>query len=238
MSKNKSEITEKKIIIFGTGTNADLAHYYFTHDSPHKIIAFTADKKYVESDSFLGLPLIPFEEIESSYPPDSYFMFIALSYREVNKIRALKYEEAKTKGYKFANFISTKSVIWDNVEIGDNCFILENQTIQPYVKIGNNVTIWSGNHIGHHSIINDHCYITSHVVISGYVNIGSYSFLGVNCTIRDGLSIAPKSVLGAGATIVKNTEEKGVYIGIAAKLYIKDSSKSKYFSTKNTHDTN
>ena len=50
---------------------------------------------------------------------------------------------------------------------GDNCFILEDNTVQPFVTIGNNVTLWSGNHIGHDSVIEDDCFISSHVVVSG-----------------------------------------------------------------------
>jgi len=220
----------KKVIIFGTGTIGQLAHFYFTHDSPFEIVAFTADKKFIECNDFLNLPIIPFEEIEKNYPPSEFDMFVALSYKNVNKIRAEKYFEAKSKGYKLVSYISTKSVYWGDTKIGDNCFIFENQTIQPYVTIGNNVTIWSGNHIGHHSVIGDHSFITSHVVISGYVTIGPYSFLGVNSTIRDKITIAKASVIGAGAIIVKNTEEKGVYICKAAELYKKDSSKIKFFT--------
>ena len=219
----------KKLVIFGTGDIGQLAHFYFTHDSPYEVVAFTADKEFITEKQLLGLPLISFEEIAEKYPPDKYSMFVALSYKNVNKIRAEKYYEAKKKGYKLVSYVSTRSVYWGDTEIGDNCFIFENQTIQPFVKIGNNVTIWSGNHIGHHSVIGDHCFITSHVVISGHVTIEPYCFLGVNCTIRDGLIIARESVIGAAATIVKNTIEKGVYIGKAAELYMSDSSEVKYF---------
>ncbi len=219
----------KKVIIFGTGDIGQLAHFYFNHDSPYEIAAFTADGKFIREKELSGIPVVPFEDIEKSYPPDKFSMFIALSYREVNRIRAEKYEDAKSKGYELVSYISTKSVYWGDTEIGDNCFIFENQTIQPFVRIGSNVTIWSGNHIGHHSVIGDHCFITSHVVISGHVTIGPYSFLGVNATIRDGITVARECVIGAGATIVKNTVEKGVYIGKAAELYSEDSSKTKYF---------
>lgn len=220
----------KKVVIFGTGDVGELAHFYFTRDSPYEVVAFSADGKYIEAKEFLGLPLVPFERIEELYPPGEFSMFVALSYKNVNKGRAEKYYEAKRKGYELVSYVCTKSVYWDDLSIGDNCFIFENQTIQPFVKIGNNVTMWSGNHIGHSSVIGDHCFITSHVVVSGHVTIEPYCFLGVNCTIRDGITIAKECVIGAGATVVKNTEPGGVYIGKAAELYQKDSSQSKYFT--------
>jgi len=215
----------KKVVIFSTGEMAEIAHFYFTHDSPYEVAAFTEDENFIKEKELFGLPVIPFEEIEKNYPPDKFNMFIALSYRNINRIRAERYAEAKRKGYELVSYICTKSVYWGDTEIGDNCFIFENQTIQPFVKIGNNVIIWSGNHIGHHSVIGDHCFISSHVVISGHVRIGEYSFLGVNSTIRDGITIARECVIGAGTLILKDTVEKGVYKGKATELYLDDSSK-------------
>lgn len=215
----------KKVVIFGTGDFAQVAYFYLTHDSQYEIVAFTADKTFIKEKESFGLPLIPFEEVENSCPPNEYQMFIAIAYSNVNRVRAEKYYEAKRKGYELISYINSKAVTWGDTEIGDNCFIFENQTIQPFVKIGNNVIVWSGNHIGHHSFIGDHCFITSHVVISGNVKIGPYCFLGVNATIRDGLTIARECIIGAGALILKDTVEKAVYRGNAAELYSADSSK-------------
>lgn len=232
-----------KIVIFGAGDIAQLAHFYFNIDSPYEIVAFTVNnefyvKEYSNGKKFCDLPVVPFEEIENFYPPNEYKMFVALSYKDVNKNRAEKYYAAKKKGYALVSYICSKSVYWGDTKIGDNCFIFENQTIQPFVTIGNNVTIWSGNHIGHHSKIEDHCFITSHVVISGHVTIEPYCFLGVNSTIIDSITIAQGSVIGAGTTIVKNTQKNGVYIGEKAKLINDDSTKSKYFITSSYADRN
>lgn len=215
----------KNVVIFSTGEMAEIAHFYFTHDSPYEVAAFTENENFIKEKELFGLPVIPFEEIEKSYPPDKFNMFVALSYRNLNRIRAERYAEAKRKGYELVSYVCTKSAYWGDTEIGDNCFIFENQTIQPFVKIGNNVIMWSGNHIGHHSVIGDHCFISSHVVISGHVRIGEYSFLGVNSTIRDGITIARECVIGAGTLILKDTVEKGVYKGKATELYLDDSSK-------------
>ena len=220
----------KNVVIFGTGDIGQLAHYYLTHDSSYEIAAFCADAQFITEPEFQGLPLVEFEKVQDLYPPSDFDMFVALSYSKLNEVRAQKYEEAKAKGYQLISYICSKSVIWENVEIGDNCFIFENQTIQPFVKIGNNVTLWSGNHIGHHSTIGDHCFLTSHVVVSGHVDIEPYCFLGVNSTLRDGITLAPRTVVGAGATIIKNTHEEGVYTGQAAELRTTRAKRVPYFT--------
>lgn len=201
-----------KIIIFGTGNIAQMAHYYFKTDSDFEVVAFTVNKEYVLSEKFDGLPVVEFENIEYLYPPSEFKMFIALSYSDLNKIRATKYQEAKMKGYKLVSYISSRCNYLSEFSSGDNCFILEDNTIQPFVKIGNNVTLWSGNHIGHHSVLQDHLFISSHVVISGNCNIGSYTFIGVNSTIGNNVIIATENILGAGAIITRSTKHMDVYV--------------------------
>jgi sugar O-acyltransferase (sialic acid O-acetyltransferase NeuD family) len=150
-------------------------------------------------------------------------MFVALSYARVNAIRAEKYAAARASGYRLASYVSSHCTYLSHTPPGDNCFILEDNTIQPFVTIGNNVTLWSGNHIGHDSVIEDHCFVSSHVVVSGHVRIGERSFIGVNATIRNSVTIAPQSLVGAGALIMKNTKPKGVYLADRARLFKKTS---------------
>lgn len=216
-----------KIVIFGNGEIGELAEYYFRTDSVHDVVAFTADEEFIKGDTFCNLPLIGFKDIVKKYPPEEYKMFIGLSYTKMNKIRADKYYLAKDLGYELVSYVSSKCTFLSTNPVGDNCFILEDNTIQPFVKIGNNVTLWSGNHIGHESVIEDHCNITSHVVVSGHVHIHSYCFIGVNVSLRDNITIAPGTLIGAGAVIMKDTVEKGVYLPPRAILFEKKSDEIK-----------
>ena len=129
----------------------------------------------------------------------------------------------KTRGYSLVSYVSSRCSFLSDEPVGDNCFILEDNTIQPFVKIGSNVTMWSGNHIGHDSVVGDHCFITSQVVVSGHVTVGAYSFIGVNATLRNSITLAPATLVGAGAIIMKNTIEKGVYLPRRAELFAKRS---------------
>jgi len=202
----------KQLIIFGSGDIAQIANYYFKHDSDYTVAAFTVDGAYVEEDTFEGLPVVAFEEVAQQYPASDYDMFVALSYAQMNKLRQAKYHEAKDKGYTLPSYISSKCSYLTPYPTGDNCFIFEDNTIQPFVQIGSNVTLWSGNHIGHHSVIHDHNFVSSHVVISGHCTIESNCFLGVNSTLAHQVTIAPETLVGAGVVMNKNSEAKGVYV--------------------------
>jgi sugar O-acyltransferase (sialic acid O-acetyltransferase NeuD family) len=159
---------------------------------------------------------VPFETVEKIYPPEEFSFFAPMTAKKMNTLRESVYNQAKEKGYQFISYISSKATLFNN-QIGENCFILEDNTIQPFTTIGNNVTLWSGNHIGHHGRIDDHVFFTSHVVLSGHCHVNSYSFFGVNASIRDYTKIASGTLVAMGASIVKDTEEWGVYIGNPAK---------------------
>ena len=207
-----------KVVIFGIQDFASLAHYYLKEDSPHEVVAFTVTKEYLPPDAmFEGLPVVPFEEIEETYSPTDFAFFAPMSHRKMNQLRENIYLQAEKKGYTQISYVSSKATLFSNVTIGKNCFILEDNTIQPFVNIGNNVVLWSGNHIGHHSAIKDHVLFTSHVVLSGHCVVEPYCFFGVNATLRDGLHFAEGTLVAMGACVTKNTEPWGVYSGIPAK---------------------
>lgn len=206
-----------KIIIFGILDTAELAHFYLQQDSPHNVVAFSVHEKFIKQKSFHALPVVPFENIESIYPPDSYHFFVPMTYRGMNKIREKIYQEVKQKGYQLISYISSKATLYDPGAIGENCFILEDNTIQPFTTIGDNVVLWSGNHIGHHGKIMDHVFFTSHVVLSGHCIVSPYCVFGVNSTIRDHLHIARGSFISMGANIIADTEEWSIYTGTQSK---------------------
>ncbi len=202
----------KSVVIFGIGDFAQVADVYLTEDSPHEVVAFTVNQKYVDATELSGRPVVAFESLEELYPPDEFAMLVAIGFSGVNRARADICRQCKKRGYELISYVCSKATTWSDLDVGENTFVFEDNVIQPFVKIGNNVVVWSGNHIGHHTVIGDHCFITSHVVISGGVEIGDSCFLGVNATIRDHITIAPSTVIGAGAIIMKDTEEEDVYI--------------------------
>ncbi|MDH3536511.1 MAG: acetyltransferase [Gammaproteobacteria bacterium] len=207
----------KPLIIFGTAEMAQLAHYFFREDSPYEVKAFTVNAEFLASDSFCGLPVLAFEDLPAHYPPEQYDLFIALGYSKLNAVRKRIYLAAREQGYHMPSYVSSRATILNDGRIGDNCFVLEDNTIQPFVVIGNNVTLWSGNHVGHHSIIRDHCFIASHAVISGGVEIGEQCFIGVNATLRDHIIVGESCVIGAGAIILSDADPGGVYMGGATE---------------------
>jgi sugar O-acyltransferase (sialic acid O-acetyltransferase NeuD family) len=212
----------QKIVIVGDGETAELAYEYFTHDSPHEVVAFCVEREYAKKEKLFDLPVVHFEELEQLYPPGEHQAFVAISYTQLNRVRTRLYHATKRKGYRCVSYVSSHAFVWHNVEIGENCFIFENNVVQYAVRLGNNVVLWSGNHIGHQSVIKDNVFISSHVVVSGYCEVGENCFLGVNSSIANNVSIGKDCLIGMGAVIHKSTEGRKVYVGNPGKP-IKDS---------------
>ena len=206
------------IVIFGVKDFASLAHFYLRHDSVHRVVGFTVHSQYLPADrTFEGLPVVAFEDLEQHFKPDDVRAFAPLSHRKMNSLRAAVYQELGNRGYQFISYVSTRATLFPETPIGENCFILEDNTIQPFTQIGSNVVLWSGNHIGHHSVIHDHVFFTSHVVLSGHCIVEPFCFLGVNATVRDQLRLAEGTLVGMGALITRDTEPWSVYKGEASR---------------------
>jgi sugar O-acyltransferase (sialic acid O-acetyltransferase NeuD family) len=204
----------KNLIIVGDSAFAEVAYEYFTHDSEYEVVAFAVESAYLKRDALMGKPVVAVEEIESKYSPAEHSFFAANVYTQSNRLRARLYALMKSKGFQPASYISSHAMVWRNVRMGEHCFIFENNVVQPFVEIGDDVVLWSGNHIGHHSKIGSHCFIASHVVLSGFVTVGDYAFLGVNATAAPALTIGARSTVGAGALILADVPEGRVVSGI------------------------
>lgn len=204
---------KNKLVIVGVGETARLAYEYFKHDSDYEISAFAVNREYIKAENFCGLVVVAIEDLEQKYTPKDYKIFVALGSGHLNRDRTNLFQFFKNKGYECASYISSKAFVWHDVKIGENCFILENNVIQSGCAIGDNVTLWSGNHVGHLSRVDDNCFISSHVVISGQVRVGKNCFIGVNSAIADFVNIQDDNFIGLGTVINKTTETNGVYMG-------------------------
>lgn len=215
-----------KIIIFGNLDAAELACFYFKNDSPHCPVAFCVDGSYIKENTFYGLPVIAFEDIESTFSKDDYLFHAPIYASGMNDLRTNIVSRIEKKGYNLTSYISSKAYTW-NSTIGKNAFILEGCNIQPFCKVGNNNIIWSFTHIGHHSIIGDNNFISSHVAIAGHNKIGNNCFIGTNSTTRDGTQIVSRTFVGQDSSVVKDIHKEGVYVGMPAK-YLKSTEDLKF----------
>jgi sugar O-acyltransferase (sialic acid O-acetyltransferase NeuD family) len=200
-------VKSKRVAIVGDGSFAEVAYEYFTHDSPYEVAAFTLEERYLTKDKLFNLDVVPFETLERVCPADECDVFVAIGFLKLNRVRTALARKAKEKGYSLASYISSRAFVWPNVTRGEHVFIFEDNTVQPFVRIGNNVTLWSGNHIGHHSVLEDNVFVSSHVVLSGQVHVGENCFFGVNAAVAHNVRIGRDSWISPGVVILRNVPD-------------------------------
>lgn len=208
----------EKVIIFGNSVFAEDIYFHLTHDSPCEVVAFTVDSKYMRGDKLFGLPVVPFETVESIFPPVDCKMIVSLGFQRVNRLREERYFQAKAKGYGLISYICSKAITWPGLVVGENC-IISDCSIGPFVKIGNNVTVSSGAIISHHSILKDHSFVAPGAILLGGVTVEPYCLIGANSTIKESVTVARECIIGTGVSITKNTQEMGVYGVKPPELY-------------------
>lgn len=200
------------LIVFGTGKAALVASFYLDRFSDDFVVGYTVDDAYVDSDTFNGKPLVPWSELEQRFPPSQVHLLGPVTAARLNSLRRDRFHEGKQRGYSFASFVHPESQNHANV-IGENCFILDSCTIQPYVRIDDNVIVWSKTIIGHHSRVEEGCFLSSLVGVGGSVHVGRESYLGGFCSTGTGIILGARSVLLNGAFVSRDGPDDSVYVG-------------------------
>ena len=205
------------VVIFGLGPFASLAWYVLSHDSPHRVVGFTADRAYCTEPRLHDLPVVAFDALEAEFPAGQAGLLLALGASHTNRLRTERYQQAKARGYGFASYISSRAMIWPDLQLGEGCMLFEGCMVHPFAKIGNNCILRSGSHVSHHASVGDHSFLAAHSVLAGGASLGQRCFLGLNSSVRDGVKVADRCLIAAGAVVTADTVDNGVYMGVPAR---------------------
>lgn len=206
-----------KVVLFGNREFASLAWYVLSHDSPHEVVGFTVDEAYLTDATHHGLPVVPFEQVEQFFSPLETRMLLPIGPHDANRVRQRKYLQAKSKGYEFISYVSSRAITCPDLDVGECSMIFDGAIIQPFAKIGTGVIIRSGCHVSHHVEIGDFSFLAAQAVTGGMTKIGSHCFLGLNSIVIDNINVAEHCTIGAGAVVTADTSENGIYVGAPAR---------------------
>jgi len=216
----QSESDGEQVVIVGTGELAAIAFEYLTYDSPHQVVAFSAEPDFITwlpDQSYCGLPALPIDQLAGAYPPQRHRVFVAVSATGLNRVRRRLLDAVKAAGFECISYVSSRACVWPSVEIGENAFIFENCVLQHGSKVGDNVLLWNGASVAHSSVVEDDCCLAPNAAVAGFSRIGRGSFLGIGSCVSDVLSVAPDCVIGAGAVVIRDTRSRQVYVGNPAR---------------------
>ncbi|MGZ6240242.1 MAG: hypothetical protein ACXWMF_10425, partial [Syntrophales bacterium] len=187
---------KKKTIIYGNGEYAHQVHQKLAEEEILDIVAFTADRQFMREDTFRGLPLVAFEDVDKMYPPDEFGMLVVIAFSMMRN-REIMFAKAKKRGYRLENFIASRAIIHNDLDIGENNIIHGGVYLGPFGRLGDNNVIRPNTYIGHGFKIHSHNYIAPGCNIGGECEIKGLSFIGIGSTVVDSTTIERETFIGA-----------------------------------------
>ncbi len=201
----------KSLIVFGISSYAEIVAEYFERDGAASVCAFSVDREHRTASTFRNRPVFDPEDLVREFDPQETYFHVAATYTNLNRLRRDKVAQLCRLGFRPLSYVSPAAYVDPTAAIGEHVFIFENNTIQPFVRVGNRTILWSGNHIGHHTLVEDDVFVSSQVVISGHCTVGPRSFLGVNSTIGHGVKVGADNWIQPGTVLLSDTGDNQMW---------------------------
>lgn len=197
----------KKLVIIGASGHgkviADLAL-----KSGYQILGFLDDDDSIKE--ICGFPVLGNTEKIYEYEEGCEFV-IAIGNNGIRQRIAEKYKVC------WATLIHPTAVLGMNSHIGQGTVVMANAVINPCARIGKHCIINTGAVVEHDNELNDYVHVSPNAAIAGTVHIGKRTHIGVGTCVKNNLCIAEDVIIGAGAIVVKDITEAGVYTGVPAR---------------------
>ena len=204
-----SESERHRIIIFGCGGHArSVANAIREIDDQTEILF--VDNNVKENEIILGFRTEQGYDIEEN---DKYIIAVG-----DNMVRSRLYHKIRKAGRGCCiSVISVRALIGKEADVGNGTFVAHNAYLGPQSKAGIDTIINTGSIIEHEAVIGNHTHIAPNVTVCGRSKIGNYVFCGAGSTIIDKVNICDGVTVGAGAVVVKDITEPGIYVGVPAR---------------------
>ena len=174
-------------------------------------IAFLDDNETVKT--CMGLPIIGRIDDSFRYKEEADF-FVAIGN---NSMREKIQEKLKLDHFSIVSLIHPGSTIGMDTEIGRGTIIKAGAVINSATKIGSGCIINTNSTIAHDNLIEDYIHISPGANLGGTVRIGKRSWICINSTVINNISICNDCKIGAGTVVVKDITVPGTYVGVPAR---------------------
>ena len=205
------------VVVFGLEGLSRLAAHVLAHEGGLTVAGFTAHRRYCDRDALDGRPVLPFEDLDQTHPPERFSLLAPIGWRRMCGLRADVLADGRDRGFHFASYVSPRAVTWPDLSVGDNVMVYDSVVIQPFTHLGHGCVVRSGAFLSHDVQVGDHCFIASRATVGGGAVVGERCVIGLNATICSGVRVAPRCFVTAGAVLTTDTEPGGIYRGNPAR---------------------
>lgn len=178
------------------------------------LLGFMDDNDMIQGKEINGYPVLG-KSADVAHYPDAYFVCAV----GASKIREKIIDRLKQvdPNVRFGTLIDPSVEMSDLVTVGEGTIICAHTMITVNISIGSHVIINLDCTIGHDAILHDFATLYPSVNVSGMTEIGHCSELGTGMQIIQGKKVGDRSIVGAGAVVVKDIPSNCTAVGSPAK---------------------
>lgn len=209
----------EKVLLAGNGITAQILCQYLNRDSRYDVVGLTVEESFLGKGVIDCYPEVGISEASTIFPPETHSIIMAIGYNDLNRTRERMFFQLKALGYQIETYIHPDARVFTDNIIGEGSVILPGAVIEPCVQLGVNTMVWSNVTLAHHCIVGDHCWVATGAVVSGQASVLHNSFLGVNCTVVNDITVEKFNIIGADAMISRDTKPQSVYLSRSAEKF-------------------
>ena len=198
----------RKVIIIGAGGHGKVIADIVVR-AGDDLLGFLDDDQ--TKDSLAGFPVLG-TVAEASRWQDAFFV-VAIGEPDIRE----RIVESMPWARWYTAIHSTAIVSQLETTIGEGSMIMAGAIISPGVTVGRHCILNTGSIVEHNTVLEDYVRVSVAAKTGGDVFIGKSTWVGIGASVNNCISICPGCMLGAGAVVVKNVTEPGVYCGIPAR---------------------
>jgi len=129
---------------------------------------------------------------------------------------------AASLGFSLATAIHPSAVVAGSARLGGGTIVAANAVVNPGTHVGENVIVNTRSSIDHDCVVEDGAHICPGVTLAARVRVGELAWIGVGATVSDGRSIGKRTLIGAGAVVVRDIPDDVVAYGVPARVMRKN----------------
>lgn len=201
-----------KLVLIGGGGHCHACIDVIESGKEFSIIGII-DKREKVGQSVLGYPIIGDDEDLPKIVNEDITFLITVGHIKSSKIREKLFNLLEILNANIATVISHYAIVSKYSKIAKGTIIMHRAIIGPNTQIGQNCIINTNATIEHDTIIGNNVHVSTHCVINGNCHLKDGTFIGSNSTLFNGIKISENIIVGAGSLVSKNIVDSGIYFG-------------------------